>query len=90
VELASGKVRWEEADFGAGSVLVAGDNLLVLTEKGQLVCAPATPEGFKPTARAQVLPFECRAYPALAGGRLYARSPKKLVCVDLRDPAGRP
>lgn len=86
VELASGKVRWEEEGFGAGSVLIAGDKLLALTEKGQLVCAPATPEGFKPTARAQVLPFECRAYPALSAGRLYARSPKKLACVDLRDP----
>ena len=51
VELATGKVRWDEEDFGAGSVLVAGRNLLVLTEKGQLVCAPATPDGFKPTAR---------------------------------------
>lgn len=90
VELASGNVRWEEEGFGAGSVLIAGDKLLALTEKGQLVCAPATPDGFKPTARAQVLPFECRAYPAIAGGMVYARSPKKLVCVDLRDPAGRP
>jgi len=90
VELATGKVRWDEENFGAGTVLAAGDKLLVLTEKGQLVCAPATPDGFKPTAKAQVLPFECRAHPALAGGRLYARSPKKLVCVDLRDPAAHP
>jgi outer membrane protein assembly factor BamB len=84
VQLKTGKVRWEQENFGAGAILLAGDQLLVLTEKGQLVAAPATPDGFKPTARAQVLPFECRAYPALAGGRLYARSKDKLVCVDLR------
>jgi outer membrane protein assembly factor BamB len=87
VELETGRVRWEQPDFGAGSILLAEDKLLVLTEKGQLVCAPATPDGFKPTARAQVLPFECRAYPALAGGKLYARSKDKLVCVDLRAKA---
>jgi outer membrane protein assembly factor BamB len=87
VELKTGKVRWEQENFGAGSILLAGDQLLILTEKGQLVAAPATPDGFKPTARAQVLPFECRAYPALAGGRLYARSKDKLVCVDLRASA---
>jgi outer membrane protein assembly factor BamB len=90
VELATGKVRWDEEGLGAGTLIVAGDDLLVLTEKGQLVSAPATPEGFEPVGRAQVLPFECRAHPALAAGRLYARSPKKLVCVDLRDAARVP
>jgi outer membrane protein assembly factor BamB len=84
VELSAGKVRWEVEGFGAGSILLAGNKLLVLTEKGQLICAPATPEGFKPSAKAQVLPFDCRAYPALADGKLYARSKDKLVCVDLR------
>jgi hypothetical protein len=85
VELKTGKVRWEVESFGAGSILLAGDKLLVLTEKGQLICAPATPDGFKSTAKAQILPFDCRAYPAIADGNLYARSKDKLVCVDLRD-----
>lgn len=84
VELNTGKVRWDVEGFGAGSILLAGDKLLVLTEKGELVCAPATPDGFKPTAKAQVLPFDCRAYPALADGKLFARSKDKLVCVNLR------
>ena len=84
VDLATGTVRWDEENFGAGSLLLAHDTLLVLTEKGQLIAAPATPAGFKPTARAQILPFDCRAHPALANGLLYARSKDKLVCVDLR------
>jgi hypothetical protein len=54
-----------------------------------LILAPAAPAGFKPLARAQVLPFVVRAYPALADGRLYARSKDQLVCLDLR-PAGKP
>lgn len=83
VELSSGKVRWSADDFGAGSVLLAGDKLLLLTEKGQLILAPATPDGFKPTARAQILGFDTRAYPALAGGRLYARGKDRVVCVNL-------
>jgi outer membrane protein assembly factor BamB len=89
IELATGKVRWEQEGFGAGTILLAGDKLLVLTEKGQLVCAPATPDGFKPTVKAQVLPFDCRAYPALANGKLYARSKDKLVCVNLTKNGAR-
>ena len=83
-EITTAKVRWEQEGFGAGSILLAGGKLVILTEKGELILAPATAEGFKPTARAQILPFDCRAYPAVAGGRLYARSKDKLVCVDLR------
>ena len=47
---------------------------------------PATPDGFKPTAHVQALPFEARAFPALADGRLYARSKDRLWCLDLAKP----
>jgi outer membrane protein assembly factor BamB len=87
VELTTAKVRWEQEGLGAGSIILAGDKLLILTEKGELILAPATADGFKPVSRAQILPFECRAHPALAEGRLYARGKGKLVCVDLRPPA---
>jgi outer membrane protein assembly factor BamB len=84
VELKTGKVRWSEGSLKAGTVTLANDQLLVLTEKGELLRAPATPEGFKPTNRAQILPLLVRAHPALADGLFYARSKDKLVCVDLR------
>ena len=83
VELKSGKVRWRESGLKAGTVTLAGDELLVLTERGELIRSRATPEGFKPIARAQVLPSEVRAAPALANGLMFARSRKQLVCLDL-------
>jgi len=86
VELKTGKVRWKEETLKVGIVTLAGDQLLVLTEKGELLRAPATPDGFKPAARAQILPFVARAHPAFANGLFYARSKDKLVCVDLRSP----
>jgi outer membrane protein assembly factor BamB len=86
VEAATGKVRWSVDRHGAGSLLLAGDDLLVLGEKGELVRAPAKPDGFRPSARAQVLPFLARAHPALSDGRLYARSKDKLFCLDLAGP----
>jgi len=84
VELKTGKVRWTQESFGAGSILMADKYLLIMGEKGQLICAPATPDGFKPIAQAQVMPFEIRAYPALAEGLMFVRSKDKLVCLDLR------
>jgi hypothetical protein len=63
-----------------------GSDLLILTYNGELLRAPATPQGFKPKSRAQIMSFGIRAYPALADGFLYARSTKQMVCVDLRKP----
>jgi len=84
VELRTGKVRWSEDHIGAGTVTLAGDRLLVVRENGELVLAPASPDGFRPLARAQVLPATVRAYPALADGFLYLRNENTLACFDLR------
>lgn len=84
VDLKTGKVQWSEDSFGAGTLMVAGNSLLILREKGELILAPATPKEFKPAAKAQILGFECRAYPALADGLYYARSKDRMVCVKLK------
>jgi hypothetical protein len=68
----------------AGTVLLAGDRLVILRENGELVLAAATPEAFRPLARAQILPATVRAMPALADGLLYARNERTLICIDLR------
>ncbi len=84
VEMLTGKVRWSQERFLAGSVMLAGDRLLILREGGELVLAAASPDAFKPLARAQVLPAVVRAFPALADGFLFARNENTLVCLDLR------
>jgi outer membrane protein assembly factor BamB len=91
VDFKTGKVLWSQDMFRAGSVILAGDRLVILRESGELVMAPASPTGFRPTARAQVLRGVARPYPALADGFLYVRTERdektdesSLVCLDLR------
>src|SRR6266498_1485930 len=81
VELKSGKIRWSEDRFGAGTVTLAGKRLLILTENGELLFAPASPDRFKPAARAQLLPNGARAYPPLADAPLSDRSREPLGCL---------
>ena len=83
VELKTGKVMWKQEGFGAGTVTLAGDRLLVLRENGELLMAPATPKEFKPVAQASILKGVVRSYPAIADGLLYARNEHSLVCVKL-------
>jgi outer membrane protein assembly factor BamB len=84
VELKTGKVRWSQDQFMAGSVTLAGDRLVIVRENGELILAAASPDAFRPLARAQILPATVRAFPALAEGLLYVRNEKTLVCLDLR------
>jgi len=78
----TGKVNWSQS-LTTGCVIAAGKQLIVLTEKGELILAPADPKKFAPTARGQILGATTRAIPALADAKLYARDGKNLVCVDL-------
>jgi outer membrane protein assembly factor BamB len=55
-----------------------------MREGGELLLALASPDGFKPLARAQILPATVRAYPAIADGFVYVRNDNTLVCLDLR------
>jgi outer membrane protein assembly factor BamB len=84
VELKTGKVRWSVDEFGAGTITLAGDRLLVLRENGELQMAPATPAAYRPTAKARLLDATVRAYPALADGLLYVRNEKTLACFNLK------
>lgn len=83
VQLKTGKVMWSVDGYGAGTVTLAGDRLLILRESGELVLAPASSDGFHSTAHQNILNKLVRAYPALADGRLYARDEKSFVCLRL-------
>ena len=83
VELKTGKVKWSFPGLRAGSVTLAGKELLVLTERGELVRGSALPNAFRPTARVQLMGATVRAYPALANGKLYVRNGRELVCVQV-------
>lgn len=85
IEFATGIEKWSQDGLGAGGVAAAAGKLLVLAEHGELIVAPATPEGFKPSARANVLGGKSWTVPVLANGRIYARnSAGDVVCLDVR------
>lgn len=85
VELKAQEVRWEKKRFGCGSMILAGDKLVVLLESGALLLVEATPREYRELARAAVFKAgPCRAQIALADGRLFARDEKQLKCFAVR------
>ena len=84
VDFETGKVLWSTERFGAGSVTLAGNRLVIVRESGELVIAAASPKSFHQIASARILPATVRAYPALADGVMYVRNDDTLLAVDLR------
>ena len=84
VEWKTGKVRWSQEQYGCVGLIRVGGDALGLREDGNLVRFALTPDGYREKARAAILGTPCRAQPALAGGRLYARDGKSLGCWNLR------
>ncbi len=85
LDLRNGEVKWKQGGLGVGSLSAAANNkLIILSAKGELVVAEASPEGFKPLGRAQIIGGKCWTAPVLANGKIYARNAKgDLVCVDV-------
>jgi outer membrane protein assembly factor BamB len=84
LDFATGDVKWTDKASGKGSLIIADGKLVVLSEKGELIIAEASPEAFKPQGRAQLLGGKCWTSPALSNGKLYARNAKgDLVCVEI-------
>ena len=87
VELATGAEKWTQPLSNVGSVSAADGKLIVLSGDGELMVGPASPEGFKPSARARVLNGKCWTVPVLANGRILCRNADgQVVCVDVRKP----
>ena len=88
VDLETGSVKWAEKGFGQGSIIAAGDRLIVLSDQGELSVVRATPAKFELLARFQAIGGKCWTAPVLAQGRIYVRNAKgDLVCLDVRPKA---
>jgi outer membrane protein assembly factor BamB len=89
VELRTGKVKWEgehvtpRGTNPQATLVWAGDKALILNERGELLLAGLTPEGYRGLGKASVLTGQVWAHPAYADGCVYARSDEEVVCVPL-------
>ncbi len=82
-DIKTGELKWEESGFGPGHLIRVKDQLLVLGDAGQLVLADADPKGYKEIKRAELLDGKCWTTPILAHDRVFIRSAKEAVCLDV-------
>ena len=75
--------KWSTRGFGKGSLIIADEKLLVLSDRGKLAMIEATPKGYNELAQAQVLEGKSWTSPTFEDGKIYLRNQKEMVCYDL-------
>lgn len=86
LDVKTGAKKWNH-QIGFGAMSAAGDKLIVLTEKGDLIIAAASPVGYQEIAHAAkvVSNPKCWTMPVLCKGFIYCRNLSgELVAVDVR------
>lgn len=85
VDLETGKRKWKKGRYGNGQVLLLPkeDQLLVLSEMGELVLLRANPEKLEELTRWKALEGKTWNHPILVGNRLFARNGEEAACFEL-------
>jgi outer membrane protein assembly factor BamB len=84
VDIKTGKDIWKENGFGPGQVILAGDKVIALSDKGEVVIVEADSEKYIELKRDDVLDGKVWSYPVLAYNHLFARSTKEGVCLEFQ------
>lgn len=86
IDLETGTRKWKRGRYGNGQVLLLRDagQLLVTSEKGELVLVEANPDEFVEVAKAHAIDGKTWNHPVLVGNRLYIRNGQEAACFELR------
>jgi outer membrane protein assembly factor BamB len=82
VELATGQVKWTKEGFGPGHVILMGNEVVALSDAGEIVRFAADSNEYKELGRQKVVEGKCWSTPTVSGGRLFVRSTKEAACLE--------
>ncbi|MCY4352344.1 MAG: PQQ-binding-like beta-propeller repeat protein [Gemmatimonadetes bacterium] len=85
IEAKTGKEQWKRRGYGKGTLIYADGQLIILSDKGKLALADASPTSFREKVNAQVLSGKCWTPPTLANGKIFVRDMHRIVCMDVSD-----
>ena len=80
----SGELAWARRGFGKGSLILADHRLLILSDRGRLVLAEASPSAFQEVSGFQALDGKCWTSPTLSHGRIFLRNHAEMACYQAR------
>lgn len=84
VRVDDGELRWKGGRYGYGQLLLAGDHLIIISERGELVLVKASPQAHQEMARFQAIEGKTWNVPAIERGYLLVRNAEEMACFRLQ------
>jgi outer membrane protein assembly factor BamB len=83
VDVETGEIAWRDRTFTRANLLKVGDRAIILDEEGTLGLVSLSPQGLQVHARHRLVEDLARTVPSLVGDRLYVRTPREVLAVEL-------
>ena len=83
LDVNTGERKWKDGRYGYGQIILAGDHLIVTSDKGDVALVKATPSQYTEVARFTGLKGQTWNYPAIASGRLLVRNSNEMAAYDI-------
>jgi outer membrane protein assembly factor BamB len=84
VDAATGELKWKGGRYGYGQLVLAGDRIIVLTERGDLVLVATNPQKHEELASFSAVEGKTWNMPAIVDGILLVRNIREMAAFDLR------
>ena len=75
----TGELKWKGGRYGYGQVLLAGGNLVVTTEEGEVVLIKPSPDKLQEISRFQAVSGQTWNNPAISDGMLLVRNATEMA-----------
>ena len=84
ISVETGEKKWTKRGFGKGSLIIADNKLLVLSDRGKLIMVDANPETFTVLGSFQALNGRSWTAPSFADGKIFLRNHTEIACYKLK------
>jgi len=76
----TGELKWKGGRYGYGQVVLAGGNLVVMTEQGEAVLIKPSSDRLQEVSRFQAVSGQTWNHPAISDGMLLVRNATEMAC----------
>jgi outer membrane protein assembly factor BamB len=90
VDAKTGEMKWRSREPGDGFLLLVNGNLVVQTKAGSLHVGPATPDGWKETAKLDLFDKVAWTNPTFADGAIFSRGQGEIARIEWTSGSAAP
>lgn len=84
IDVKTGQVLWRNRSLARATAVLAGKQLILLDEDGNLALATLSPEGMTINSKVELLKSSAWTVPTLVGTTLYVRDRQRVMALDLK------